>query len=164
MGKIPFRIGYGYDVHSFSADRELWLGGIMIPYDKGLDGHSDADVVLHAISDAVLGALSLGDIGVHFPPEDNSIKGIDSKKILWHVVGMIREKGYCIGNIDVTIVAEKPKIKPYIHEMQTIISQILGVEDSQISIKATTSEKMGFIGREEGIACSAVALLIQDGL
>lgn len=164
MKRIPYRIGYGYDVHAFACDRELWLGGIMIPYEKGLDGHSDADVVLHAISDAVLGALALGDIGIHFPPDNEKIKGIDSKEILRHVVGMIREKGYCIGNVDVTIVAEKPKMKPHIPDMQKTISDILDVDMSQVSIKATTSEKMGFTGREEGIACSAVALLMSDDM
>lgn len=160
MKKLPYRIGYGYDVHCFATGRELWLGSIKIPHEKGLEGHSDADVVLHALADAILGALALGDIGIHFPPTDEKFRGIDSKKILSYVYDLIREKGYCIGNVDVTIVAERPKIKPHISVMQQTISDILHIEDDQVSIKATTSEKLGFTGREEGIACNAVALLM----
>lgn len=162
MTKLPFRIGYGYDVHAFAKGRELWLGGIKIENDKGLEGHSDADVVLHSISDALLGGLALGDIGVHFPPSDNKYKDIDSKILLREVVALIRKQGYKVGNVDVTIMAERPKIKPYTNEMQRVIASLLGVDNSCVSIKATTTERLGFVGREEGIASSSVALLLLE--
>lgn len=153
------RIGQGYDVHRFEKGRDLWLGGVRIPFDKGLLGHSDADVLLHAISDALLGALALRDIGYHFPDTDPRYEGADSRLLLGEVVRLIREKGYHVGNIDATIIAERPKINPHIPEMTHVISGILGVDEECVSIKATTNEKMGFAGREEGIAALAVALL-----
>lgn len=159
--ELPYRIGYGFDVHQLSEDRDLWLGGVKIEHEKGLLGHSDADVALHALSDAILGALALGDIGVHFPPTDDRYKGIDSKDILRYVVDIIKEKGYIVGNVDITIMAERPKINPHVPAMVNVIKNILQVEKGNVSIKATTTERLGFTGREEGIASSAVALLIK---
>lgn len=155
----PFRIGFGIDFHQLVPGRELWIGGVKLEYHKGALGHSDADVLLHAICDAMLGAACLGDIGVHFPDTDEKYKNIDSKILLKKSNGLINEAGYRIGNIDSTICLELPKIKPHSAEMQTIIADILGVDKNQISIKATTSEKMGFVGREEGIAAYATVLL-----
>ncbi len=157
--RIPFRIGQGYDVHRFEEGRELWLGGIRIDYPLGLKGHSDADVLLHAISDALLGSLSLRDIGYHFPDTDPRYKGADSKVLLEEVAKLVADKGYKIGNIDATIVAEQPKINPHVEAMQTVIAGLLGIEVGQISIKATTNEKMGFTGRQEGILAIATALV-----
>lgn len=159
MRDLAFRIGYGYDVHAFAFGRDLIIGGIKIDYDRGLEGHSDADVLLHAISDAILGALALGDIGVHFPPSDNKYKNIDSKILLREVVLLMEAKGYEIANIDATIIAERPKMNPHIPLMRQVIATILKTDKDEISIKATTSEKLGFTGREEGIAASAVVLL-----
>ncbi len=159
---MPFRIGFGYDVHKFSEGRKLILGGVEIPFEKGLCGHSDADVLLHAICDAMLGALALGDIGKHFPDTEEQYKNIDSKILLEKVNRLIEEKNYKVGNIDATIVAEKPKFQPYIIEMRKIISRILKVQPDSISVKATTSEKLGFVGKEEGIVAHAVVLLIED--
>ncbi len=153
------RIGFGFDVHQLSEEREFWLGGIKIPAQKGILGHSDADVLLHAICDAILGALALGDIGLHFPDTDKSIKGIDSKLILKKCMELVHERGYQIGNIDSSVVCEKPKIMPYAKAMQACIADLCGVSISDISIKATTNEKLGFIGREEGIVAYAVVLL-----
>jgi len=158
----PYRIGFGYDVHKFATGRKLVLGGIAIPYEKGLAGHSDADVLLHAISDAMLGALALGDIGKHFPDNDERYKNIDSKILLEKVNNLIRQKDYKVGNIDSTVVAEKPKLQPYINDMRKTISRILNIQTENVSVKATTSEKMGFAGREEGIIAQAVVLLIED--
>lgn len=155
----PFRIGIGYDVHQLAEGRELWLGGVLIPHSHGSLGHSDADVVLHAICDAVLGALSLGDIGVHFSDKDSQWKGIDSKILLSKVVKMVKDKGYMVVNVDCALVLESPKIAPYIPSMKAAIAPILGVGLDCISIKATTSEKMGFVGRKEGLKAQAVALL-----
>jgi len=159
---MPFRIGFGYDVHKFSEGRKLILGGVEIPFEKGLCGHSDADVLLHAICDAMLGALALGDIGKHFPDTEEQYKNIDSKILLEKVNRLIEEKNYKVGNIDATVVAEKPKLQPYISEMRKIISRILKVQPDSISVKATTSEKLGFVGKEEGIVAHAVVLLIED--
>lgn len=157
--KVPFRVGQGYDVHRFEEGRELWLGGIRIDYPLGLKGHSDADVLLHAISDALLGSLALRDIGYHFPDTDERYKGVDSKVLLAEVARLVREEGYMIGNIDATIVAEQPKINPHVADMQSVIAELLSIDPSQVSIKATTNEKMGFAGRQEGILALATALV-----
>lgn len=154
-----FRIGYGYDVHAFSRDRILVLGGVVIPSEMGLEGHSDADVLLHAICDAMLGALALGDIGKHFPDTDIKFKDIDSKLLLKHTNDLINQKGYQLNNLDATIVMQRPKIAPYMNLMQVEIADVLGAETNQISIKATTSERLGFIGRTEGAAAYAVVML-----
>ena len=159
MSEQTIRIGQGYDVHRLTEGRELWLGGIRIPFEKGLLGHSDADVLLHAICDALLGALALRDIGYHFPDTDPAYKGADSKRLLAEVLRLVEEKGYEVGNVDATIIAERPKINPHIPSMVTVIAGLLKTGEDQISIKATTNEKMGFAGREEGIAAIAVALL-----
>lgn len=156
---MKIRVGFGYDVHKLASDRELWLGGIKIDHDKGLLGHSDADVLLHAICDALLGAANLRDIGFHFPDNASEYKNIDSKILLKRTLEVITEKGYTIGNIDATICAEKPKINPHIPKMQEVIAEILHISIDDISIKATTSEKMGFVGREEGFSAYAVALI-----
>lgn len=156
---IPFRIGYGIDFHRLAPDHDLWIGGIKIEHHKGAVGHSDADVLLHAICDAMLGAACLGDIGVHFPDTDQAYKNIDSKILLKRSNEWIRKAGYQVGNIDSTVCLELPKIKPYSPEMQKVIAKILEVQESQVSIKATTAEKMGFVGREEGIAAYATVLL-----
>lgn len=159
MTQVPFRTGFGYDVHRFAPGRELWLGGVLIPFECGLLGHSDADVLLHAICDALLGAAALRDIGYHFPDTDPQYKGADSTVILREIGRIIGEKGYAIGNIDATIVAERPKINPHVPAMQSRIADVLGIMVDQISIKATTNEKMGFTGREEGMMAYATALI-----
>ncbi|RKD22761.1 2-C-methyl-D-erythritol 2,4-cyclodiphosphate synthase [Ammoniphilus oxalaticus] len=153
------RIGQGFDVHRFAEDRDLIIGGAHIPYDRGLLGHSDADVLLHVVSDAILGAIGEGDIGKHFPDTDEAYKDADSKVLLSKVVELMSEKDFRVINIDCTIMAERPKMLPYIPQMQTIIAQLLKVEIEQVNIKATTTEKLGFVGREEGIAALAVVLL-----
>lgn len=153
------RIGYGYDVHKFSEDRKLVLGGIEIPFEKGLLGHSDADVLLHAITDAILGALALGDIGSHFPDDDPKYEGADSVELLKHCYRLVKEKGYVIGNMDATVIAERPKLQPYINSMREQVAKIFETEVGNISVKATTSEKMGFAGREEGIIAQCTVLL-----
>ncbi|MEI7978621.1 MAG: 2-C-methyl-D-erythritol 2,4-cyclodiphosphate synthase [Bacteroidota bacterium] len=155
------RIGFGFDVHQLVEGRDFWLGGIKIPADKGILGHSDADVLLHAICDAILGSLALGDIGKHFPDTDTTFKGIDSKILLSKVIELISNKGYKIGNIDTTVVCQQPKIMPYANEMRNCIAQICNITVDDISIKATTNETMGFIGREEGIVAYAVVLLLK---
>ncbi|MEW9672322.1 2-C-methyl-D-erythritol 2,4-cyclodiphosphate synthase [Ammoniphilus sp. 3BR4] len=154
-----FRIGQGFDVHQFAENRELIIGGVNIPYEKGLLGHSDADVLLHAISDAVLGALGEGDIGKHFPDTDQAYKDADSKVLLQQVVRIMKQKGYQVVNIDCTIIAQKPKMAPYIGEMNQVIAHLLETETNQVNVKATTTEKLGFTGRGEGIAAQAVVLL-----
>lgn len=153
------RIGHGYDVHAFDENRPLILGGMEIPHDRGLKGHSDADVVLHTVTDAILGALALGDIGKFFPDTDAQYKDADSKKLLSAVVEMMTEKGYEIGNIDVVVIAEKPKLREYIDTMRQNVANLLLTKIENVNIKATTSEKLGFTGREEGIASEAVVLL-----
>lgn len=153
------RIGSGYDAHRLVEGRDLVLGGVKIPYEKGLLGHSDADVLLHAVMDALLGAAALGDIGRHFPDSDPAYKGADSKKLLSEVWGLIFANGYCIMNVDATIIAQKPKLAPYIEEMRRNIAEALQIESGQVNIKATTEEGMGFTGAGEGIAASAVCLL-----
>lgn len=154
------RIGYGFDTHALVEGRKLILGGVEIPFEKGLLGHSDADVLLHAITDALLGALALGDIGQHFPDTDPKFKGADSRKLLIHCYELIKKEGYQLANVDATVVAQRPKLMPHIPEIRKTIAQDLQVQINQISVKATTSEKMGFVGREEGITVSAIALLV----
>lgn len=156
---MKIRVGFGYDVHRLADNRDLWLGGIKIEHSQGLLGHSDADVLIHAICDAILGAANLRDIGFHFPDTAGEYKDIDSKILLKKTLEVIAEKGYSIGNIDATICAERPKINPHIPQMQKVMAEILEISVDDISIKATTSEKMGFVGREEGFAAYAVALI-----
>lgn len=156
---MSFRIGLGYDVHPFEEGRELMLGGVKIESKKGLKGHSDADVLLHAITDALLGSLALGDIGTHFPDTDPAFKGADSSILLQKCYRLIEDRGYVLVNADVTVVAEAPKLNPHILKIRKRVAEILSCSDTQISIKATTSEKMGFIGREEGIAVHAIVLV-----
>lgn len=153
------RIGHGYDVHAFDASRPLILGGMEIPHDFGLKGHSDADVLLHTITDSILGALALGDIGKFFPDTDEKFKDADSRVLLGEVVSMMHGKGYEIGNIDAVVIAERPKLRGYIDEMRGNVAALLKTDISNVNIKATTSEKLGFTGREEGIASEAVVLL-----
>ena len=156
---MNIRIGSGIDFHQLVEGRDLWIGGIKIPHTKGALGHSDADVLLHAICDALLGALSLGDIGTHFPDNDNAYKNVDSKILLKRTYDLITEKGYYIINIDSSLCLEAPKIKPHVQAMQTCIAEILNIAIDAISIKATTTEKMGFVGREEGLVAYATCLL-----
>lgn len=156
---MSYRIGSGVDFHQLTAGRELWIGGIQIPHVKGALGHSDADVLLHALCDAMLGALALGDIGVHFPDTDNRFKNIDSKILLKKCVEMIDERGYKVINIDSTLCLQSPKIKPYILQMQETIAAIANVTTGDVSVKATTTENMGFVGREEGLQAFATVLL-----
>ncbi len=153
------RIGHGYDVHQLVTERKLILGGVEIPWEKGLLGHSDADVLLHAISDAILGAIGEGDIGKHFPDSDPAYKGISSVKLLRHVMALADTKGYRIGNVDATIVAQRPKLAPHIPGMRSNIAAALDCEENRVNVKATTTEQLGFAGRGEGIAAYAVALL-----
>lgn len=156
---MSFRIGQGIDFHKLEEGRELWVGGVLIPHHKGALGHSDADVLLHAICDALLGALGLGDIGMHFPDTDPAYKGIDSKVLLRRSYSLVREKGYWLVNIDATVLLQAPKIRPYVEKMQRAIAEILHMSYDDISIKATTTEHLSFIGREEGIVATANALL-----
>lgn len=158
---IGLRIGYGYDVHQLVEGRDLWLGGIRIEHTCGLLGHSDADVLIHAICDAILGAANMRDIGYHFPDTAEETDGIDSKIILRKTVELIREAGYEIGNIDATVCAERPKLNPHIPQMAEIMAEVCQISPSQISIKATTTERLGFTGRQEGMSASAVALIYQ---
>lgn len=157
---MNIRIGNGYDIHQLVADRPLILGGVKIPHTRGLLGHSDADVLTHGIMDALLGALGLGDIGHYFPPNDPQWKGADSIMLLKQVLSLIQSQGWQIGNIDSTIVAEQPKLKPHLKSMRSSLAQAMEIDLEQISIKATTNEKLGPVGREEGICAYAVALLI----
>ncbi len=159
---MSYRIGSGVDFHKLAEGRELWIGGVKIPHYKGAVGHSDADVLLHAICDAMLGALCLGDIGVHFPDTDSSYKNIDSKILLVKTVELIKKEGYTVVNIDTTICLQAPKIRPYIEQMQTAIAGIAGITAKDISIKATTTEQMGFAGREEGLVAYAAVLLMKN--
>ena len=160
---MSFRIGFGIDFHQMVEERDLWIGGVKIPHHKGAKGHSDADVLLHAICDAMLGALSLGDIGVHFPDTDASYKNIDSKILLQRTFELISAKGYRVVNLDSSLCLEAPKIKPYVNSMQETIANILKVDVSDVSVKATTTEKMGFVGREEGLVAYATVLLEKHG-
>ncbi|WP_214686009.1 2-C-methyl-D-erythritol 2,4-cyclodiphosphate synthase [Exiguobacterium sp. s155] len=153
------RIGQGFDVHAFAEGRPLILGGIEIPHERGLLGHSDADVLLHTIADAALGAIAAGDIGKHFPDTDPEFKDADSKVLLRHVWQLVKDQGYVLGNVDATVMAQRPKLRPYIDEMRAIIAELLEADIEQVNVKATTTEKLGFTGREEGIAAQAVILL-----
>lgn len=153
------RIGQGYDVHRLVEGRDLWICGIKIPHTHGLLGHSDADVAIHALCDAILGALALGDIGKHFPDSDIRYKNIDSKILLSHVISLIREHGYDLVNCDITICAEAPKFRPYIDEMRHTLAEVMNTKTDNVSVKATTTERLGFTGRREGIAAMAVCLL-----
>ena len=156
---VNIRIGFGYDVHPLGEGRELWLGGIKLEFDKGCVGHIDADVLLHAICDAMLGALALGDIGVHFPDTDMKYKNIDSKILLKETTALISQKGYRLVNLDSTICLQEPKIKPYVEQMRNAIATVIDTSVENISIKATTTEQMGFVGRKEGVIAYATVLL-----
>lgn len=156
---MSFRIGSGIDFHKLAEGRDLWIGGVQIPHHKGAVGHSDADVLLHAICDALLGALALGDIGVHFPDTDPAYKGIDSKLLLQKTFSLVSDRGYKVVNVDSTLCLEKPKIKPWVPRMQEVIAGILGLQPGDVSVKATTTEQMGFAGREEGLMAMATVLL-----
>lgn len=156
---MKIRVGFGYDVHQLMEGRELWLGGIRIEHTHGLLGHSDADVLIHAICDALLGAANLRDIGYHFPDSDERYHNIDSKVLLSDTIALLTEKGYHTGNIDATVCAEQPKLNPYIPQMQQTLAEVIGIDSNDISIKATTTEKLGFTGRKEGISAYAVVLI-----
>lgn len=160
--KPDYRTGIGFDVHSFTVNRKLILGGVEIPFDKGLAGHSDADVLLHAICDALLGSISMGDIGQHFPDTDQKYKNADSKELLKQVYRMILEKGFILGNVDAVVAMQVPKLAPYILDIRKTISGILNCDPDQVSIKATTTEKLGFVGREEGVSAFASVLIIRN--
>ncbi len=155
------RVGFGFDVHQLIEGRELWLGGVLIPHSVGALGHSDADVVLHAVCDALLGAVAMGDIGQHFPNTDPQWKGADSKKLLEAVVKLVTDAGWSVGNVDCTLVMERPKIMPYVPAMRKVMAPLLGIELDAVSIKATTNETLGFVGREEGVCAHAVALVVK---
>ena len=162
---MPFRVGLGYDVHQFAPDRELWLGGIRVPHDKGLLGHSDADVLIHALCDALLGAANLRDIGYQFPDtKGNEYEGIDSKILLRKTMQLLRDKGYELTNADCTVCAQIPKLQPYIEQMKQCMATVLDTDVENISVKATTTEHLGFVGREEGIAAYAVVLIEKSNL
>ena len=158
---MKIRVGFGYDVHALVPDRALWLGGIRIAHTLGLLGHSDADVLIHAICDALLGAANLRDIGYHFPDTAGEYENIDSKILLRKTMALIREAGYELGNIDATVCAERPKLNPHIPQMKTVLAEVMGVDPNDISIKATTTEKLGFTGRQEGISAYATVLIEQ---
>ena len=162
-GRMKMKVGFGFDVHPLGTGRELWLGGVKIAFDKGCVGHSDADALLHAICDALLGAAGLRDIGHHFPNTDPAYKGADSKKLLADVVRLIGEKGFTVGNVDATLALEAPQINPHIDAMKKAIAPILGVDADDVSIKATTNEKLGYVGRGEGVNAFAVALVFRKG-
>ncbi|WP_101775593.1 2-C-methyl-D-erythritol 2,4-cyclodiphosphate synthase [Pasteurella oralis] len=158
---MNIRIGHGFDVHAFGGEGPIIIGGVAIPYEKGLLAHSDGDVALHALTDALLGSVALGDIGKLFPDTDMQYKGADSRGLLREAYRQVQEKGYQVGNVDVTIIAQAPKMRPYIDAMRAAIAQDLACDIEQVNVKATTSEKLGFTGRGEGIACEAVALVIK---
>ncbi|UNL85113.1 2-C-methyl-D-erythritol 2,4-cyclodiphosphate synthase [Priestia koreensis] len=159
---MKFRIGQGFDVHEFAEGRPLIIGGIEIPHEVGLLGHSDADVLLHTVSDALLGAVAKGDIGKHFPDTDDAYKGADSAVLLQHVWKLVKEEGYELGNVDCTIIAQRPKMAPHIEKIRARIAELLETDVDQINVKATTTEKLGFTGREEGIAALATVLIVQN--
>lgn len=159
---MKIRVGMGFDVHAFAPQRQLWLGGICIPHHQGLLGHSDADVLIHSICDALLGAASLRDIGYHFSDKDPAFKNIDSKILLRRTTDLLKEHGYKIGNIDATICAEHPKLNPHIPDMKKVLAPLMDIDTEDVSIKATTTEKLGFTGREEGISAYAVALIEKE--
>ena len=157
------RIGHGYDVHRFGGDRPLTLGGVRVPHDQGVLAHSDGDVVIHALCDALLGAVALGDIGRHFPDSDKTYVGMDSRRFLERVNALVKDKGYRLGNADVTVIAQAPKLAPYIEAMRATLADTMGVDSDCINVKATTTEGLGFSGRKEGIAAHAVVLLLPSG-
>jgi 2-C-methyl-D-erythritol 2,4-cyclodiphosphate synthase len=159
---MKIRVGFGYDVHQLQPGLPFWLGGIAVPHTHGALGHSDADVLIHVICDALLGAANLRDIGFHFPDTDPQYKGIDSKKLLAHTMHLLREQGYELSNIDSTICLEKPKVNPHIPAMRAALAKVMGVPEADISIKATTTEKLGFVGRQEGVAAYATVLIIKN--
>lgn len=159
---MKIRVGFGYDVHRLVEGRELWLGGIRLEHAKGLLGHSDADVLIHAICDALLGAANMRDIGYHFPDTAGEYENIDSKVLLAKTVALIASKGYAVGNVDATVCAERPKLNPHIPRMQQVLADVMGVEADDVSVKATTTEKLGFTGREEGIAAYATVLIVRE--
>jgi 2-C-methyl-D-erythritol 2,4-cyclodiphosphate synthase len=156
---LKIKVGFGFDVHQLEEGKEFWLGGIKIPHNKGAVGHSDADVLIHAICDALLGAANMRDIGFHFPNTSQKYKGIDSKKLLKEVVEIIGTKGYSIGNIDATLCLENPKINPYVAEMTKVLAEVMGIDQDDVSIKATTNETLGYVGSESGVNAYAVALI-----
>jgi 2-C-methyl-D-erythritol 2,4-cyclodiphosphate synthase len=156
---MRIRVGFGYDVHQLAEGKEFWLGGILVPHSHGAVGHSDADVLIHVICDALLGAANLRDIGFHFPDTSADYKGIDSKILLRDVLKLVRNKGYEVGNIDSTICLQRPKINPHIPEMKQVLAEVMGIPSDDISIKATTTEKLGFVGREEGVSAYATVLI-----
>lgn len=158
---MNIRVGFGFDVHRLVEGRELWLGGIRLEHEKGLLGHSDADVLIHAICDALLGAANMRDIGYHFPDTAGEYENIDSKLLLEKTIGLLAGKGYSVGNVDATVCAERPKLNPHIPEMQQVLSSVMGIDADDVSIKATTTEKLGFTGREEGIAAYATVLIVR---
>ena len=159
---MNIRVGFGYDVHKLVENRDLWLGGIKIDYELGLLGHSDADVLIHAICDALLGAANMRDIGYHFPDNSGEFKDIDSKILLSRTIALIAGKGYRVGNIDATVCAERPKLKAHIPHMQEVLAKVMGIDPDDVSIKATTTEKLGFTGREEGISAYATVLIEKE--
>jgi len=156
---MKIKVGFGYDVHQLKEGEDFWLGGIKLDHEKGAVGHSDADVLIHSICDALLGAANMRDIGFHFPPSDNQYKGIDSKILLKDVVKLIVDKGFSIGNIDATIALEEPKINPHIKKMQTVLAEVMEIDAEDVSIKATTTERLGFEGRKEGVSAYVVVLI-----
>lgn len=156
---MKIRVGFGYDVHKLVDDRQLWIGGIILEHSKGLLGHSDADVLIHAICDALLGAANMRDIGYHFPDTGADFKDIDSKILLAKTIDLIASKGYTVGNVDATVCAEQPKLNPHIPAMKTVLAHLMNIDEDDVSIKATTSEKLGFTGREEGISAYATVLI-----
>lgn len=161
---MKIRTGFGYDVHKLEYGADFWLGGIKIEHTKGAVGHSDADVLIHAICDALLGAANLRDIGFHFSDQDAAYKGIDSKVLLKEVISLLRNKGYSVGNIDSTIALQSPKVNPHIPEMQRVLAEVMAIDIDDISIKATTTEKLGFVGTEAGVAAFANVLILKEGL
>ena len=156
---MKIRVGLGYDVHQLVSERNLWIGGVNVPHEKGALGHSDADVLLHVICDALLGAADLGDIGSHFPDTDPKYKDVDSKLLLKEVVGLVRKKGFEVGNIDSTVCLQRPKLAPHIPEMKKVIAELCEIDLGDVSIKATTTERLGFVGSEEGVSAYAVVLI-----
>ncbi len=162
MSKPNIRVGYGYDVHALAEGEDFWIGGILVPHTHGAYGHSDADVLIHVICDALLGAANLRDIGFHFSDKDPKFKGIDSKILLREVIKIIGEKGYQVGNVDSTVCLEMPKLNPHIPEMKKCLAEVMNIPEDDISIKATTTEKLGFVGKEEGVAAHATVLIYHD--
>ncbi len=159
---LNIRVGHGYDVHAFADNRDLMLGGVKVPYERGLAGHSDADVLIHALCDALLGSVALNDIGYHFPDSDPQYKNRDSTLFLEHTIALLKEKGWSVGNVDCTIMAQEPKIGPYVAAMKQRLATLLLVDEDDVNIKATTTERLGFVGRVEGIAAEAVVLVVRS--